>query len=312
MPLSPTYSYTRYLAAKKILDDRALNLRVYGSLAQAVNHLPGGAPLKVLEIGGGIGTMVERLMDWGLLTDAIYTTVDRHPDHVKEARARLQRYALDRGFQVASGEQAELIISHPPHCLRLSFESVDFFDFAPRVQGQAAWDLLIAHAFLDLVDLSAALPLLLSLLRPGGLFYFTLNFDGATIFEPPLDPDLDRQIATLYHRAMDERRGPGRPSGHSQTGRRLLNSIPPAGGRVLCAGSSDWVVFPGPKGYSEDEAYFLHFIIETIRQALEDHPHLEKERFSDWLAQRHAQVDQGRLIFIAHQLDLLGKVPLTV
>jgi len=43
------------------------------------------------------------------------------------------------------------------------------------------WDVLIAHAFLDLMDISAPLPMLLSLLKPGGLFYSTIQFDGATV-----------------------------------------------------------------------------------------------------------------------------------
>jgi hypothetical protein len=78
---------------------------------------------------------------------------------------------------------------------------------------------------------------------------------------------------------------------------------------VLAAGSSDWVVFAGANGYPADEAYFLHDIIHTIGTALTGHPSLDPERLRTWVAQRHAQIDQGALVYIAHQLDVLGRVP---
>ena len=84
---------------------------------------------------------------------------------------------------------------------------------------------------------------------PAGSSTFSLNFDGATILEPPIDPDLDALIEALYHRTMDTRRCRGRPSGSSRTGRRLFGHLKEAGARLIAAGSSDWVVFPGPDGY---------------------------------------------------------------
>jgi hypothetical protein len=75
---------------------------------------------------------------------------------------------------------------------------------------------------------------------------------------------------------------------------------------VLAAGSSDWVVFAGPDGYPGDEAYFLHFIIDTISRALHGHPELAGSRFQAWIAQRHRQIEARELIYVAHQLDFLG------
>jgi hypothetical protein len=69
------------------------------------------------------------------------------------------------------------------------------------------------------------------------------------------------------------------------------------------------VVFAGANGYPADEAYFLHYIIQTIGTALTGHPQLDSERVSAWVAQRHAQIEQGTLLYIAHQLDVLGRVP---
>ncbi|PSQ57565.1 hypothetical protein BRD18_07310, partial [Halobacteriales archaeon SW_7_71_33] len=67
-----TYSTQRYLAAKRTVDDRALDEGVLDRLARAVPDSP-----TVLEVGAGIGTMVERLLDRGLLSGAVtYVAVD--------------------------------------------------------------------------------------------------------------------------------------------------------------------------------------------------------------------------------------------
>jgi hypothetical protein len=76
----------------------------------------------------------------------------------------------------------------------------------------------------------------------------------------------------------------------------------------LDVGSSDWVIFPGPEGYQADEAYFLHFIIHTIDTALAGHPDLDTGRFNAWITQRHEQVEHRKLVYMAHQLDFLGRV----
>jgi SAM-dependent methyltransferase len=303
-PAAP--DYIRYLAAKKGLDDRSLNRHVWDALAQAVRDRPAPSPLRVLEVGCGIGTMAERLLDRGLLTRAAYTGIDVEPEFIRAAAAHLRGYAADRHTSLSLEAGGAMLLRTPTQNVRITLEAADLFDFLDGEQGKPAWDLLVAHAVLDLTDLSSALPRLLSLLVPGGLFYFTLNFDGVTTFEPPIDPDLDALIETLYHRTMDTRRCRGRPSGSSLTGRRLLGRLKAAGARVVAAGSSDWVVFPGPQGYPGDEAYFLHFIIDTIGRALHGHPELPRSPFKAWVARRHRQIESAELTYIAHQLDFLG------
>lgn len=52
------YSFPRYLLAKQTVDDRALNKDVFAALNA---NLP-AAPLSIVEIGAGIGTMLRRLV----------------------------------------------------------------------------------------------------------------------------------------------------------------------------------------------------------------------------------------------------------
>jgi hypothetical protein len=41
--------------------------------------------------------------------------------------------------------------------------------------------------------------------------------------------------------------------------------------------------------------------------ALRQTPGLDPERFDAWIAKRHVQIDAGELVYIAHQLDFLGR-----
>lgn len=302
-------STVRYLAAKKSVDDRSLNHHVWRSLLSALPPNSPAVPLRVLEVGAGIGTMVERLQSWGLLTNAEYTAVDADPGNVAEMRRRLPRWMVGQGFRVERTAEGRFECRRSGESVTVITRAADLFDFAADCQGHGQWDLLIAQALLDVIDAPTALRSLLPLLRPGGLLYLTITFDGATIFQPEIDQVLDARIETLYHRTMDERVTNGRPSGDSRAGRHLFGHLRATGIEVLAAGSSDWVVFAGPNGYSADEAYLLHFIVDTIASALAGHPELDPIQFADWISLRHSQIEDSTLVYIAHQLDVLGRKP---
>lgn len=300
-----SYSFSRYLSAKKTVDDRALNRHVWDSLALRLRSRQAAGTLRLLEVGAGIGTMVERMLEWNALSQAHYLAIDQMDENITAANQRLPGWAASQGYQalpVAGGWK----ITGPQRQLQVRFECADVFDFAASRPARR-WDVLIAHAFLDLLDIPRSLPALFSLLNSGGLFYFTINFDGLTLLEPVIDPVYDEHIQTLYHRTMDERVTGGLPSGDSRAGRHLFEHLRRAGAVLLEAGASDWVVFPTSSGYPDDEAYFLHFIIWTIGQALHSHPDIEPRRFQRWLEERHAQIEGCELVYIAHQIDFLGR-----
>jgi SAM-dependent methyltransferase len=297
--------YSRYLAAKKTVDDRALNPAVAQALHGALATWPG--PLAILDVGCGTGATVERCLEGLTFTDASYTALDHQPELLAKARRRLPVLGRNWGWQVKEDSHRLLFFRENQH-IDLAFVPADLLSFAADQAGKTEFDLVIAHHVLDLFHLDQVLPILFRLLKPGGLFYFTLNFDGATLFLPVIGHELDDRIEVLYHGAM-ERQGTQMPTpGACHTGRRLVTAIAAAGGRILAAGSSSWVVHPVYGQYQGDEAYFLHAIVATVEKALSGHPDLESGTFQTWVQARHRQIEAGELTYIAHHLDFFGRV----
>ena len=315
MPIPKTYDFRRYLVAKKAIDDRSLNYHVWETMSRLITNVSQDSPLRVLEIGVGIGTMLERMLERGVLRIASYCGVDSSLELIRYGQDRLLVWGQNHGYHVKKTSSGGLRIGNPTQCVEANYIPVDVWKLLdkPRTEwGSENCRLLIAHSFLDLVDIHSILPRLFSLLDPDGLFYFSGNFDGVTILEPTIEPALDAQIEKLYHQTMDEHLINGKPSGNSRTGRRLISFLNQAGAQVLAAGSSDWVVVPywgvaGPEGYPQDEAFFLHYILHFIERELTGHPQLDPARFEAWITERRAQVERGELVYIAHQLDVLGR-----
>ena len=291
--------YARYLAAKTTVDDRALNGHV---LAELRRLMPAGAP-RVLEVGAGLGTMVARLMDWGVVSAGEYILLDTDRLLLDQSLRWLRDWAAARGLRsdlLPDGLQVD--------DLRVRLVHAELGSYLETDHGALA-DVLIANAVLDLVDVPAILPGLLRLLVPGGAYWFTINYDGESIFAP--GHPHDGQVMQAYHRDMDERVRYGRPAGESRTGRHLFHHLRTAGAPALAAGSSDWVVSAGPDGnYPGDEAHFLHSILSTIQDALRSRQDwVAPVDLADWLAVRDRQLAAGELVYIAHQLDFTGRSP---
>ncbi len=297
--------FVPFLTAKRSVDDRSLNRYV---LEQVRTHVPVGAPgmrLRVLDVGAGNGTFLTRLLDWDLLRVGDYVGLDADRQTVSDGRQRLADGRADAG----------LAIHETPTGVHLTGNGRDVS--AQLLEGDAftvelpdgGFDLLIANAVLDLVHVPTLLPRFWRWLKPGGFFWFSTNFDGETILLPEGDAGLEATIMQLYHRSMDARVRDGRPAGDSHCGRHLLSHVQSAGGQVLAAGASDWVVHPVGGRYPADEATFLHHIIDTVDAELRGNPALDAAAFAAWVATRHRQIAAAELTYIAKQLDLFGRAP---
>jgi hypothetical protein len=287
------HSFSHYLLSKQTVDDRALNKDVLSALRA---NLP-PQPATIIEVGGGIGTMLKRLVQWDVLYIGDYILVDAMKANIAFAREWIPQWAAEAGLSVEGFGLDALRVCDQTHDIRIRLECTDVFDFIRRNEQPA--DLLIAHAFLDLLPLPESLQKLFLLTR--GLAWLTLNFDGLTTLEPIIDHFLDEKIERLYHRTMDIR-----PSGgDSHTGRKLFEQLRSLHAEIMAAGASDWVVHTTNGSYPAEEGYFLHFILSFFESSLKANGELDAFEFETWLEERHAQIERGELVYIAHQMDFL-------
>ena len=291
------FSFPQYLLSKQSVDDRALNKDVFSALK---SNLP-SQPIRIIEVGAGIGTMLRRLIRWGVIQHAEYVLVDEMAENVEYASAWIPQFATEAGLSVERIGANHLRMFDETRDFQIQLVLADVFEFIQKNKQPA--DLLIANAFLDLLPMPEALPKLMSITKD--FAWMTVNFDGGTIFEPIIDEELDDKIEQLYHETMDTRP----TGGDSKSGRHLFKHLQDVGAQVLSAGASDWVVYYGQDGkYKDDEGYFLHCILNFIEESLTGHDELDASAFTRWMKKRREQIERGELIYIAHQIDFLVKV----
>jgi len=293
-------SFQRYLRAKRAVDDRALDRRLVGRLRErlASRAEATDGPLRVLEVGAGIGTMLARALEWDLLPEGEirYTALDVDPDSVDALPGFIAEWADARSFSVPSDDP--LVVEGSDRRVTVEPVVADAIDYADR--RPADHDLLVGVALLDILDRSE-LNTLLGTVASGGLYYFPITFDGATRFRPA--HPADRAVEDRYHEHMD-----AKPGGDSRAGGAVLARLQAMPGATLSeVAGSDWVVRPVDGTYPADEAYFLWHILDTIEAAVGEISE-EFDELDDWLAARRAQVDRAELLYLTHQLDFLGRV----
>jgi len=290
------YSFPHYLLSKQSVDDRALNKDVLSALRV---NLP-EQPIRIIEVGAGIGTMLRRLIKCDVIQRAEYVMVDEMAENVEYASEWIEVWAGEAGLSVERIEKNQVRVFDETHDVHIQLERADVFDFIQKNKEPAG--LLIAHAFLDLLPMPETLPKLLSLTK--SLAWLTVNFDGMTSLEPAVDTVLDEKIERLYHETMDARA----TGGDSKSGRHLFGHLRSAGAEIVAAGASDWVIHAVKGKYMEDEKYFLQFILHFFEEALRGHAELNADAFESWLAKRRTQIERGELVYIAHQMDFLARV----
>ncbi len=291
------YSFPHYLLSKQTVDDRALNKDVVDALRL---HIPAG-PVSIVEVGAGIGTMLKRLVAWNILCAGDYVLVDEQAENIAYAREWIPQWAMEAGLSAERIDENQFQLCDQARDIRIRLECADVFDFIHRNKAPA--DVLIAHAFLDLLPIPESLAGLLSLTK--GLAWLTLNFDGVSSLQPVVDRALDEKIELLYHASMDT----CPTGGDSRTGRKLFQHLRSPRAEILAAGASDWVVYGKDGTYPADENYFLQFVLHFFETSLKACDKLDAATFERWLAKRHEQIERGELVYIAHQMDFLVKTP---
>ena len=294
MPEPDHYTAVRYLMAKAAVDDDALNDVVLGRLEDYCGER--GMPfLRVIELGAGVGSTYLRMLDNLLTGIGHYTMVDLDAESLVEA----QRVADENpGYAKPGAFVVDTVVE----------DAIGYLKRQSGVGSRA--DLIVAQALIDLLNVPTFLAAAFDALEPGGYLYLPITFDGETVFGPQIDADLDKRVVGAYHATMDARRTPdGVPTGGSRAGQSLLRALPEAGLELVEEGPSDWEVVPQDGAYPQDVAYFLHHIINFVWESLREGAEIPVDALQGWVAERHAQIERGELVYIARQIDVLARKP---
>jgi SAM-dependent methyltransferase len=320
--------FERYLTAKETVDDRALDRRVLGRVR---DDLRSRETPRILEAGAGTAALLRRILGWKGLPDCTYVAVDTDPDLLSTARDRLLDRARRRGFEASvvdptvtalglddAGTTVAALRLRGPARIDVRLVAGD----ALAVAAGGGWDFLLAQAFADLLT-PAEVDRLVSGVVAGGGVYLPITFDGGTAFVP--SHPADDAVLDAYHATMTgesgERLG-------ATAGRQLLTLLPDTGVEIDVVGGSDWVVPPvgssvadmgeegstdgeesageGGRTYPADESYFLGVIVDTVADAVRGR--VAPDVLDAWLDVRRRQRENGRLGFLARNLDLYGRV----
>ena len=298
--LDETFDYPEYLATKQAIDDSSLNQSVWQTMAAWLKPQAVNLEFRILEIGAGTGAMLLRLLDAGLLDHCQYHAVELEPGFARVAETKLSAWAGAHGFKMEVTDSLHWSLKKVEKVIEIRWHSADILELA-AVFAPGYFDLLIGHAVIDLLPVPACMPGLLKLVKPGGGYYFSLNFAGETSFSPSHPRDLE--ISAAYHRDMDTR-FPGLEWCASQTGLVLGRWLRDQGHLVLDEGNSDWQITTVPMS-SAAVNRFIGNILDTMAKALAGRDGLE-----DWLKQRRQQADSGNLLFFAANRDYFGRTDL--
>ena len=302
MPLhTDSQRYIRYLAVKRQIDDRSLSQSVWRKLRHRLRQANRRRPLDVIEMGGGIGTMFDRTLDWALAPHMQYTLIEANRAYLAEFESRLKRLPY-----ISTGSET-LFHGKAPSGVTFVLEILcaDIYAVIDDPNMFNRWDVVMAHAVMDLVNIPETLHGFQRLLRPGGLLYLTLNYDGFSCFLPQWEPEFEEMLVARYHRSMDNRIIEGRSSGSSQSGRQIILHLLSAKLPLIAVGNSDWIVFPQHGGYTRGEVFFLETIVYTIKRQLQQDSAVDQHKLAQWAKHRITQIAAGELIFMARNLDIL-------
>ncbi len=296
-------AFAQFLQAKYALDQRSLNPVVWRHF---LNELAGRNLLELLDVGAGTGAMLRRILqhyDHGAMH---LTGLDIESGLLDIAETEIASLLQGKGFAV---ENAAGRLSAERDADRIEFQCV----CTPLSEFRSApnrYDVITAHAFMDLVPLRQILAGFHDGLKPGGLLYTTINYDGETVVFPPY-PDCEFEDALLrgYDASMEARRLNGSETGGAKCGRRLYGELLSAGFEIVSYGCSDWNITPIDGVYLDDDSVVLEHLLGWISSEGRSNPTLDPEKLDRWLICRRRQLQMQMLGIIVHQIDVLARKP---
>ena len=314
MDRQSVHSMQDYLEAKRRVDLRCLNRYVLGAFRKLIEAVRDPA---LLDLGTGTGLMIRKLAAMRLNGNARIIGVDLDEGSCLAAVGFIKHDLAHFGYQstTENRSQAEtglcgrIQAQREECCLHIEVKAGDVLAAGtPWRPHGLQFDAVTANAFVDLLPLKDIVALVRRLLKPGGLFYTTINYDGMTTLLPlSTDVDFEEELLLCYNRSMELRRAGGRATGGSRTGSRLYGVLLEQGFGILGWGSSDWSVVPKQGRYGPGEANFIRAILQMIHDEGWNSGKLPQRKLERWLSERLEALERGGLSFMNHQIDALAQ-----
>lgn len=283
MIMSAFYQVDRWLHLKrKILDQPAYRQEFFDILSKPKFN-------RVLDCGCGAGDFVKVMMEKGISFKEM-VGFDIDAQLIDIANRNFSDYP-NIDFQVHNIYDLE---SNRP-----------FHDF----------DLVTAQALLEHTNMSKAIPILRSFIKPGGYMYFPHNYMTPTMFLPVFDNSIDRAIIQNFDRfSIENQVFEGEVCGDSRCGAKLFNIFKEMGFEVLHFATSDWMLYPKVHGYTDEEKEILYMLLDFFYDANKE-PRIPMSRRIDnkilenWRVERFRQIEENLLVYICPQTSILVRNP---
>ncbi len=292
-------SFAAYLKAKFALDERSLNREVHRAFLDVLHSLP---QIQCLDVGAGTCATLRRLLSNGLTTPLSLTALDRDPGLLDIARQEAAGWLRALGLEPRM--EKGVIQTQGERLTAIRFAAGELKSYRPN----QPYNVITAHAFLDIAPLPEALRLFAAWLQPGGYLYASSNYDGDTALLPVYDDAaFEARLLGHYNHTMERRRVDGQATGGAYCGRRLHGLLPEYGFDILAYGSSDWSITPFLGEYHDGDAVCLKALLEMIRGEGQSSGLFHQDQLDRWSEDRLRLLRQRRLGLITHQLDLLAR-----
>ena len=293
-------SFVDYLQAKFALDERSLNREVRAAFVDALRSL---SQIDCLDVGSGTCATLRRLLNHGLTTPLSLTALDRDAGLLEVARQNAAAWLHDLRLEPRT-DGAGALRTDGERLTTIHFAAGELKDHLP----QRSYNVITAHAFLDITPLPQALRSFAAWLQPGGYFYASGNYDGDTLLLPVYgDADFEARLLCYYNHSMEQRLVDGQTTGGAYCGRRLHALLPNYGFNLRAYGSSDWSITPLRDAYRDGDAICLTALLEMIRAQGQTCGLFEQDQLDRWCDDRLRLLRQRRLGLIIHQLDFLAR-----
>ena len=291
--------FAEYLEAKFALDERSLNREVRTAFLDALRGLP---RIECLDVGAGTGATFRRLLQSGLTTPLSLTALDRDRGLLDIARQDAEGRL--RALGVEPREEDGAIQTQGERLAAMHFAAGELKEHRPG----RLYNVITAHAFLDLSPLPQALRQFAAWLQPGGYLYASINYDGDTALTPPYQGStLEATLLGHYNESMELRRVDGQATGGAYCGRRLQALLPEHAFDIVACGRSDWNIRPFEGEYRDSDAICLKALLEFIGGEGRRSKLFEADQIDRWRDDRLRSLQQRRLGMRISHLDLLAR-----